>query len=187
MKNYFVAILIGLLAVGGVLVLKNKPKENKITTQKTTQTLTASPSLQPASTANYALIFQEGKNVCEIFKKEKIEELLGKTFHSVKNGENKTSKYTEYCCEYYQEPPGFTYEGSVPIPSKKIPICFVKGEIRGIRELREFYKLSGYSVKQDNQIPFSHQLEYDQKGNFRTLEIFWLMIWIYLLILFKAI
>ncbi|MDH7476082.1 MAG: hypothetical protein QHH09_01255 [Microgenomates group bacterium] len=169
MKNYLIAVLIGLLAIGGVLVIKNKPKENKSTTQKTNQTSTASPSLQPTSTVNYTSIFQEGKNVCEIFKKEKIEEFLGKTFHSVKNGENKTSKYTEYYCEYYQEPPGFTYEGNVPIPSKRIPISFVKGDITGIRES---YKLSGYSIKQNSEIPFPHQLVYNQKNQLQRLEIF---------------
>lgn len=167
MKKYLIIALIGVSAIGGVLILKNKSKEVKTTAQKTTEvdnTLT-----KPSLNTNYSSIFQEGENVCEIFPKEKIEEILGKTFHSVKNGVNKLSKYSEYYCEYYQEPPGFTYEGSVPIPSKRIPISFVKGEIGGVREA---YKLSGYSVKQDSDIPFPHQLIYDQKGNFRTLEIF---------------
>lgn len=171
MKNYLIAFIIGFLAIGGVLVLKNKPKENKTNqTQKTNQTSTASPTItQVVSNINYSSIFQEGKNVCEIFKKEKIEELLGKTFHSVKNGVNKSSKNTEYYCEYYQEPPGFTYQGNIPIPSKRIPISFIKGEVKGIREA---YKLSGYSIKQDSEIPFPHQLVYNQKGKLQNLEIF---------------
>lgn len=178
-KGFLVKLVVGILIVGviggAVFLVSQKNKNSKTTTQETTQTLTPSPTIETSPTATTptattaSSIFKEGKSVCEIFPKEEIEKLLGKTFHSVKSGENKTSKYTEYYCEYYQEAPGFTYEGNVPIPSKRIPISFVKGEISG---LRESYKLSGYSVKQDNEIPFPHQLVYDQKGELKSLEIF---------------
>ncbi len=175
MKNYLIAIIIGILLVGGIFVFKNMPKESKPITQTnqvtTTFATTSSVTNQDfLEVKNYSSIFQENKDVCEIFPQKEIENLLGKKFHSSLGNQTKTSKYTVYACEYYQEPPKYNYDNNVPIPSKRIVIDFEKGDIKGIREV---YKISpGSSVKQDKDIPFPHQLEYNSRGELQGLRIF---------------
>lgn len=173
MKNYLIYTIIGLL-IGGLIVIKANQKPNKIDNQsQATQKKQISPTpaepKKEENQINYQAFFGEQPNLCEIFPKEKIEELLGKKFVTVKSGSNKTSKYTEYHCEYYQEEPQFKYEGNRPIIPKRLPISIVKGNIQGVRES---YKLSGQTVKKDDEIPFPHQFLYNQSGKLITFELF---------------
>lgn len=162
-KIVILAPLSLILIVGGLLTIKNIKKTNITNPQENKNQSTTKEEV------DYERVLGSEIDTCKIFPKEKIEEILGKKFITTKGGVNKTSKYSEYYCEYYQEEPKMNYNSGVPAPSKRLSISFIKGEIQS---LRDAYKLSNYSVKQDSQIPFPHQLIYDQNGNFRTLEIF---------------
>ncbi|MGB9911311.1 MAG: hypothetical protein ACPLKP_01760 [Microgenomates group bacterium] len=167
-KHFLILIILPILLISGFLIFRNK----KISPKKSDQSPpTSSLEIPPeVPKINYEEIFGSEINVCKLFPQEKIEELLGKTFVEVKSGVNKTSLYTEYYCEYYQEEAKFKYEGNRPIVPKRLPITILKSN--NIKEMREAYKLSGFQAKQDDEIPFPHQLIYDQNGKFRTLEIF---------------
>gem|GEM_PF-1459822 len=177
MKNYFIAILIVILAIGGVIFSGNKFIKNKankpIQSQTTTQTSTPAgqeEKTQEASKIDYTQIFSGEIAVCQLFPKEKIEELTGKQFVNIRPGLNKTQKYTEYYCEYRQEQLPYSVEhGTPPQSPKNIQISFIAGNLEGLKDI---YKLSKEEVKQDNSLPFSHHLVYNENGRFLRLEIF---------------
>jgi hypothetical protein len=128
------------------------------------------PLKSQSKTINYDNIFPGEINVCNLFPKEKIEEISGKKFVSIRPGKNKTLKYTEYFCEYRQETLPYSVEhGTPPQPPKHIVISFVRGDIKG---LREAYRLTNDEAKQDKSIPFPHQLIYNRQGKLLRLEIF---------------
>jgi len=129
------------------------------------QSLWATPSL---GKSNYASLLAGEINVLKIFPKEKVEEISGRKFVAVRPTLNKTTRFVEYACEYREE--ATKYHEKLPLDiTKLISISFVRGEVKGIRNA---YKLSSATTKQDPKIPFPHQLIFDQKGRFTTLEIF---------------
>jgi len=168
MKNYLIIILIAVLGVGGGILLKNKITPKFSQTQTTSQT---SPTTQQEQETgiDYEKLFGLVP-VCELFPKEKIEELTGKQFLEIKPGQNNTQRYTEYYCEYRQEKLPYSVEhGTPPQPPKNISIAFVSGNIES---LKEAYKLNKEKVEENKDIPFPHHLVYDEKGKFLRLEAF---------------
>jgi len=157
-----------LIALGGIIICtlisgcihsaSNEPQENKASTTEQNQ----------EAKIDYQSLFPGEINVSQLFPKEKIEELLGKSLVSIKPTLNKTQRYTVYGCEYRQEETKYSQENNIDI-TKRISIDFVRGDIGG---LKEAYKLTNDKAKQDSSIPFSHQLIYNQKGELLRLEIF---------------
>ena len=100
-------ILIAVLVIGGFGILSTKvlkksggssqlPSPSQPQTPITSQT---SPTLKQQETkiTSYEQFFGQVP-VCQLFPKEKIEELTGKQFLEVKPGLNQTQRYTEYYC-----------------------------------------------------------------------------------------
>jgi hypothetical protein len=169
-------ILIAVLVIGGFGILSTKvlkksggnqspsPAQTSITSQ-------ASPTLKQQETkiTSYEQFFGQVP-VCQLFPKEKIEELTGKQFLEVKPGLNQTQRYTEYYCEYRQEKLPYSVEhGNPPQAPKNISIAFVFGNIDSLKEV---YKLSKEKIEEDKEIPFSHHLVYNENGKFLRLEAF---------------
>jgi len=172
-KNIIIVLIVVLvLGAGGIILFINK-----IITPRPTQTQPTSESqtskeekLKEAEKINYGKVFTDEIAVCQLFPKEKIEEMVGKKFVSIQPGENKTQKYTEYYCKYQQEQLPYEVEhGTPPQAPKHIAISFVRGDISG---LKEAYKLTQDVVKEDNAILFPHRLIYNQEGKFLRLEVF---------------
>jgi len=172
-KNLIIALIVVLvLGAGGIILFKNKifaPKSTQ--TQPTSESqISKEEKLKEVEKINYGKVFTGEIAVCQLFPKEKIEELTGKQFLEIKPGQNQTQRYTEYYCEYRQEKLPYSVEhGNPPQAPKNIAISFVRGDISG---LKEAYKLTQDVVKTDNTIPFPHQLIYNQEGKFLRLEVF---------------
>jgi len=173
MKKFIIPIIIiGILTISGVILFKNKISAPKSTqTQPTSESQTSKEEkLKEAEKINYGKVFAGEIAVCQLFPKEKIEELTGKQFLEIKPGQNQTQRYTEYYCEYREEKLPYSVEhGNPPQAPKNIAISFVRGDISS---LKEAYKLTQEVVKTDNAIPFTHQLIYNQEGKFLRLEGF---------------
>jgi len=172
-KNLIIALIVILiLGAGGIILFKNKifaPKSNQ--TQLTSEFQTSKEEKpKEVEKIDYGKVFAGEIAVCQLFPKEKIEELTGKQFLEIKPGQNQTQRYTEYYCEYRQEKLPYSVEhGNPPQAPKNIAISFVRGDISS---LKEAYKLTQGVVKRDNTIPFPHQLIYNQEGKFLRLEVF---------------
>jgi len=168
-------ILIAVLVVGGIGVLSTKvlkkPGSGDQLPNQTQTTPQNSPTSQPQETkiTSYEQFFGQVP-VCQLFPKEKIEELTGKQFLEIKPGINQTQKYTEYYCQYRQEKLPYSVEyGTPPQAPKNIRIAFVSGDIEGLKDV---YKLSKEKIEEDKDIPFPHHLVYNENGKFLRLEAF---------------
>jgi len=170
-------ILIAVLVIGGFGILSTKvfkksggntQPQSQTQTQTTSQT-SSIPQQQETTITSYEQFFGQVP-VCQLFPKEKIEELTGKQFLEVKPGLNQTQRYTEYYCEYRQEKLPYSVEhGNPPQAPKNISIAFVSGNIDSLKEV---YKLSKEKIEEDKEIPFSHHLVYNENGKFLRLEAF---------------
>jgi hypothetical protein len=166
-------ILIAVLVIGGVGILSTKVfKKTGSNSQSSSQSQIQTPTIsqrQETTITSYEQFFGQVP-VCQLFPKEKIEELTGKQFLEVKPGLNKTQRYTEYYCEYRQEKLPYSVEhGNPPQSPKNISIAFVSGNIDS---LKEAYKLNKEKIEEDNEISFSHHLVYNENGKFLRLEAF---------------
>jgi len=173
MKKFIIPIIIiGILTISGVILFKNKifaPQSTQTQPTSESQTLKEEKPKE-AEKINYGKVFAGEIAVCQLFPKEKIEELTGKQFLEIKPGQNQTQRYTEYYCEYHEEKLPYSVEhGNPPQAPKNITISFVRGDISS---LKEAYKLTQDLAKKDNAIPFPHQLIYNRQGKFLRLEVF---------------
>ncbi len=163
MKKYLLAFL---MAVFLVTLLSGCSSWSQEKTSKTT--LTEKGKAPEPQKNNYRELFSGEVSFSEFFPKEKIEELSGKKILNFRPALNKTQQFTEYAYEYQME--GTRYS---PLLKREVPnnitISFLQGDVKSLREAS---KISKYEIRQDKSIPFPHQLIFDQKGNFRTLEIF---------------
>lgn len=168
MKNYLTYALIGVVVASGVVGIfifrnKIKPKWNAQTISQT------SLPLGESGQANYRSLFGDEPNVCEIFPKEKIEELSGKGVVAVEQKPHKELDFSQYLCLYYQEPAKYSEISKVNI-AKNISVGVVVGK-KEIERSQEGYKMLKYTTKEDKDIPFNHLLVYDEKGKFHHLDL----------------
>jgi hypothetical protein len=160
-KNIIIAIAAVIIVAAGLaitaitLLPKNKPAQVE---------KTATPTFTQAQIDYSKILSKTG--VCGLVTKEKIEEISGTKILLAKPTLNSTQRYTETACEYRQEET--KYSGYLDV-TKKITIAYLEGDIK---DLREIYKKTNYKTKQDNSIPFAHQLVFDENGHFRTLHLF---------------
>jgi len=173
-KIVVLIFLMASLAIAGTFLIKNKKTTAPLLSQSQAQInqplSQASDEGQKTSLSYYEQFFSGQISVCQLFPKEKIEGLTGKQFLEVKSGGNKTQRYTEYYCEYRQERLPYSVEhGTPPRAPKNISISFISGNLEGFKDV---YKLSKERVEEDQNIPFSHHLVFNEEGKFLRLEIF---------------
>jgi len=163
-------LVIGSLGVLSTKIFKKPSGGNQLQNQTQNTSQTSSPtSQQESAISSYEQFFGEVP-VCQLFPKEKIEELTGKQFLEIKPGQNQTQRYTEYYCEYRQEKLPYSVEhGNPPQSPKNISIAFVSGNIDSLKEV---YKLNKEKIEEDKDVPFSHHLVYNENGKFLRLEAF---------------
>lgn len=176
MKNYLIVILLVLiLGIGGFLLVKNKSKI--VTPETKTETLESqekemekenSPA-EEIEKKDYRSAFKGLLNPCELFSKEKVEQILGKQLVNIEFKHTPVSKYTNhYSCAYYQEPQKYDERG-VNI-AKRIFITFIDGDVSNVRSY-EILQNMGYQLKKDKDISIPHWLVYDEKGKFHHLHL----------------
>ena len=170
-KMFIYLILIVVVGVGGFVLIKSRaPSQKPIETGLNNETNPPTEEKPKEEIIDYDALFGGGVPVCEIFPKEKIEDLSGLKFVEVKPGINKTERYTEYYCEYREEKLPYSVEhGNPPQAPKNISISFVSGNIQSLKEV---YKLSGERIEEDKSIPYEHHLVFNDKGKFLRLEVF---------------
>ena len=172
-------VLIAVLIIGSLGILSTKvfkksgggtqsQSQSSTQTQITSQT-SSTTQQQETKITSYEQFFGQVP-VCQLFPKEKIEELIGKQFLEIKPGQNQTQRYTEYYCEYRQEKLPYSIEhGNPPQAPKNISIAFVSGNIDSLKEV---YKLNKEKIEENKDIPFPHHLVYNENGKFLRLEAF---------------
>lgn len=118
-----------------------------------------------------AVNFIKGKlyNLCELFPKEKIEELSEKSILNTEFKPHKEVSFSQYLCRYYQEEAKYGEVSKVNI-AKHIAIGLVIGK-KQIKRTEEGYKMLNYTTKKDTNIPFNHLLVFDEKGKFHHLDL----------------
>lgn len=171
MKKYSIIIALVLFLIissVSILLLKNKSviENQKEVSQPIQSAQTKEQSdAQKIRKIDYHKAFKGMLNPCEIFPKEKIENILGQKFVKVEFKQMPASKFTLYSCYYYQEPAKYNEHGVNM--AKRISIHLRKGDIN----IGSNYGIIGFQVKEDQNIPFPHRLVYDQKGNFHHLDL----------------
>lgn len=178
MKKIIIPVAFLLLATLGFLFLRNKNKSSLPETSQSTikeaekveneKKPLKTEETQQGPKIDYRSAFRGLLNPCEIFPKEKIEEISGKKILSVEFNRVPISKNTtQYSCSYYQEPPKKNEYG-INI-AKKISIIIVDGNLDNVRASFDALNLQR---KEDKDIPFVLPLVYDEKGKFQRLALF---------------
>lgn len=168
-KSYLIIIAVVLVIVFmGIFLLKEKGTIIKQDTIKEIYAPTEAKEKsveQSLQKIDYQSVFKGSLNPCEIFPKERIEDISGKKFIKAEFKRVPASTFTQYICYYYQEPTKYDKYG-VNI-TKNVSISLFKGDFRRFKN----YDLINFKVKQDKEIPFNHKLVYDQNGKFHHLDI----------------